>query len=203
MALENPLNTDSGAAASTPTTAPPTTAPAPPETTMASGSETLTPLPAPPPSPQLNGSQVQPEQAAPTRHPSFMQHLGPSLVGSILSNLAGPHQAIDHYEVDGQGKNKAIMRDLHPRERLQRLAQAALEGLAAGSQVGPQKSSGGAWAAGLGAGAEASMQRAQQQDLLKRQQGKEDYEAGERAKTDNAIRPTHIPSTFTLSTKAI
>src|SRR6266436_6380838 len=105
MALENPLNTDSGAAASTPTTAPPTTAPTPPETTMASGSDTLTPPPAPTPLPQLNGSQVQPEQAAPIRHPSFMQHLGPSLVGSILSNLAGAHQAIDHYETDDSGKS--------------------------------------------------------------------------------------------------
>jgi hypothetical protein len=191
-----------GNTATPPTTAPPSPAPAPQvETTMASGSDTLTPPPTPTPVPPLSG-QAQPEQA-PARHPSFMQHLGPSLVGSILSNLAGPHQAIDHYETDDSGKSKAIMRDLHPRERLQRLAQAALEGLAAGSQVGPQKSRGGALAAGLGAGAEASMQRAQQQDLLKRQQSKEDYEAGEKSKTDNAVRAMHIASAFALRQKAV
>jgi hypothetical protein len=203
MALENPLNNDSGVAAP-PTNAPPTTAPPPQvETTSAPMSDTLTPPAAPQPVPQLSGSQVQPQESAPTRHPSFMAHLGPSLVGAVLSNLTGPHQAIDHYETDDSGKQKAIMRDLHPRERLQRLAQAALEGLAAGSRVGPQQSRGAAWAAGLGAGAEQSIASGQQQDLLKRQQAKEDFEAGEKAKTDNAVRAMHIASAFALRQKAV
>lgn len=180
---------------------PSTTALAPTEeTTSVPASSELTPPPAPS-VPQLRPEQ-QEQPDAPGRQPSFMSHLAPSLVGSILSNLSGPHQAIDHYEVDEQGKNKAVMRDLHPRERLQRLAQAALEGLAAGSRTGPQQSRGAAWAAGLGAGGEAQMQRAQQQDLLKRQQAKEDFEAGERAKTDNAVRAMHIASSFALRQKA-
>lgn len=213
MAFENDA-ANAGNAGPTGPTGPagpaPPPGPASQETTMASGSDTLTPPPAPTPVDQ--GKSLQPEQApasgvgenpASARHPSFMQHLSPSLVGAVLSNLAGPHQAIDHYEIDDQGKSKAIMRDLHPRERLQRLAQAALEGLAAGSQVGPQKSRGAAWVAGLGAGAEASMQRAQQQDLLKRQQSKEDYETQQKGLTDNAVRAMHIASAFALRQKAV
>src|SRR5260370_32899089 len=62
------------------------------------------------------------------------------------------------------------------RTRLERLAQHALEGLAAGSQIGPQKSKAAAWGAGIGAGARAEMQQAQGADLLKRQQSQEDYD---------------------------
>src|SRR5438034_7154916 len=66
-------------------------------------------------------------------------------------------------------------------DRLSRLAQHALEGLAAGSQVGPQKSAGAAWASGIGAGASAVRQQGEQQDLLKRKQAQDDFEEQQRA----------------------
>lgn len=195
----NPTGND---AVTTPPAAPPTPS-VPAETTSVPASSELA-SPSAPQVPQLKPEQQQQQQPEQPEAPgSHFKNLGRAMVGSILGGLAGPHQAIDHYEVDAQGKNKAVMRDLHPRERLQRLAQAALEGLAAGSQVGPQKSSGGAWAAGLGAGAEQSIARSQQQDLLKRQQSKEDYETQQKTLTDKAMRAMHNASTFSLWQKAM
>lgn len=61
--------------------------------------------------------------------------------------------------------------------RLQRIARAALEGLASGAMVpsGPNRAA--QWGKGIGAGFGAQQAQAQQQDLLKREQAKEDYEA--------------------------
>src|SRR5205823_2334022 len=61
------------------------------------------------------------------------------------------------------------------------LAMHALEGLAAGSQVGPQRSAGAAWASGIGAGASAVRQQGQEQDLLKRKQAQDEYETQQKA----------------------
>src|SRR5713226_8599732 len=93
---------------------------------------------------------------------SHFKNLSHSLKGAVLAVLAGPQQVVDHYETDDSGKPmKAVMRHLHPNERLQLMAQAALTGLAAGSRIPPQKSKGAAWGAGIGAGAEAQIGQAQ------------------------------------------
>lgn len=176
---------------------------APPATPTPAPSATGTPSPAPtstPPTPaNVNGNAqpaAQPErQEGPGEH---FRNLSHSLKGAVLAVLAGPQQAVDHYETDSTGKTVAKMRSLHPAERLQLMAQAALTGLAAGSRVPPQKSKGAAFAAGIGAGGEAQMDRAQQQDLLKRSQAAEDYERQEKAKTENAIRAMHRATTYSL-----
>jgi len=74
----------------------------------------------------------------------------------------------------------ANYRQEHTSDRLSRLAMHALEGLAAGSQVGPQRSAGAAWASGIGAGASAVRQQGQEQDLLKRKQAQEDFDEQQR-----------------------
>src|SRR5258708_18136518 len=89
------------------------------------------------------------------------------------------------------------------RSRLERLAQHALEGLAAGSQIGPQRSKAAAWGAGIGAGAYAEMQQAQGADSLKRQQSQEDYDRQQRTLTDKAVRAAHNASTYSLWQKAM
>ncbi len=136
------------------------------------------PAPAQPAQPAAKISSpmgVSPEQ--PEAPGSHFKNLSHSLKGAVLAVLAGPQQVVDHYETDDSAKPmKAVMRHLHPTERLQLMAQAALTGLAAGSQIGPQKSRAGAWGAGIGAGAKEELGQARQQDLLKRQQAQEDYE---------------------------
>jgi len=130
--------------------------------------------------------------------------LSHSLKGAVLAVLAGPQQVVDHYETDDSGKPmKAVMRHLHPNERLQLMAQAALTGLAAGSQIGPQKSRAGAWGAGIGAGAKAELGQAQQQDQLKRQQSQEDYDRQQKMLTDKAVRTLHNASTYSLWQKSM
>src|SRR6266481_9234001 len=119
--------------------------------------------------------------AAPSR--SFMGALAHALIGSTMAVATGGIKAAagppapDSYTTDASGKvTPNYSRRDDTRSRLERLAQHALEGLAAGSQIGPQKSKAAAWGAGIGAGQRAEMQQAQQQDLLKRQQAQEDYE---------------------------
>jgi hypothetical protein len=112
---------------------------------------------------------------------SFFHHLSRAFSGAVLGGLAGGHQTVDHYETDDSGKMKAVMRPLHPSERLELLARSALQGLAAGSAVPPQKSKMAALAAGIGSGAEAQLRDAQGQDLLKRQQAQQDFERQQQA----------------------
>ena len=76
-------------------------------------------------------------------------------------------------------------------------------GLSAGAQIGPQRSAGAAWGAGIGAGANAARHQGEQQDLLKRKQSAEDYERGQRELTDKAVRAMHNASTYSLWQKAI
>src|SRR5439155_3138604 len=142
-----------------------------PDTTTVSAPTTLTP-----PASQPASAPMQP--AAATQEPSqepghFFKHLSHAFAGAIVGGLAGPHQTVDRYETDESGKPRAIMRPLTGRERLQRMAQAAMEGLASGSRVPPQRSAAASWAAGLGAGAEQTIGRGQQQDLLQRKQAQE------------------------------
>ncbi len=163
-----PLPTNAPAAPPVPTSPAPAApaAPAKVSSPMSASPEQPAPLPVSP--------------AAPSR--SFMGALAHALIGSTMAvaakgikAAAGPAPA-DSYSTDANGKMTPNYAVDNTRTRLERLAQHALEGLAAGSQIGPQKSKAAAWGAGIGAGQRAEMQQAQQQDLLKRQQAQEDYE---------------------------
>ncbi len=160
------LPTSAPAAPPVPTSpAPAATAPAKVSSPMGASPEQPAPLPVSP--------------AAPSR--SFMGALAHALIGSTMAVAAKGVKAIAgpapvDYSTDASGKTVGTPRTDNTRSRLERLAQHALEGLAAGSQIGPQKSVAAAWGAGIGAGAKAELGQAQQQDLLKRQQAQEDYE---------------------------
>lgn len=198
-------NITEGLVGSTPSApaSPTTNAPTPqPEPTTVAAPTTLTP----PAQPQAAAQQrppmqpaVQTEEVKTPGH--FFKHLSHSFAGAILGSLAGP--APVDYSVDATGKTVATPRPDTTSSRLKRIAEAALIGLAAGSRVPPERNRGAAWAAGLGAGGEAGIQRAQGQDLLKRKQAQEQFEAQEKAKTDNAIRAMHIASTLSLFQKAL
>jgi hypothetical protein len=116
--------------------------------------------------------------------------------------VAGP-APVDSYSTDASGKMTPNYRPDNTRSRLERLAQHALEGLAAGSQIGPQKNAGAAWGAGIGAGAQAEMQKSQGQDLLARKQAQEAYETEQKTLTDKAVRAMHNASTYSLHQKAM
>jgi len=158
----------------------PTNAPAAPRPV----SPAPTSAPASRPAAPVTPPQAQEQPEAPGSHFKNLSH---SLKGAVLAVLAGPQQVVDHYETDDSGKPmKAVMRHLHPNERLQLMAQAALTGLAAGSRVPPQKSKMAGFAAGIGAGADAEMQQAQGADLLKRQQSQEDYDRKQKEQVHKA-----------------
>ena len=142
--------------------------------------------PAPPPTapsrPMQPAAPVQTEENKTPGH--LFKHLSHSFAGAILGSLAGP--APVDYSVDASGRTVATPRPDSTASRLRRLAEAALIGLASGSRVPPQANKGAAWASGIGAGAEAGVQRQQQQDLLKRQQAREDYEQQQRTIANRA-----------------
>lgn len=201
MAFDTPEDNGGGNA---PLAAPPPRAAIPASagttTDMPTGELQAPATPAPAQQLQLQPSQpVQPDQTS----GSFFKKISHSFAGAIMGALAGPSQVVDGYDVDENGKQTPRMRDLRPRDRLQRIAQAALEGLAAGSQVPPQKSAGAAWGAGVGAGAVGEMRETQAQDLLKRQQSKEQFETEQKALTDKYIRAQHNITTYSLWQKGL
>src|SRR6266853_421965 len=117
----------------------------------AGGTDAVGSLPAAPPIPQPVPSAQPPTKpaeapalpvspAAPSR--SFMSALAHSLIGSTMAvtargikAVAGP-PAPDSYSTDATGKMTPNFRRDDTRSRLERLAQHALEGLAAGAQIG-------------------------------------------------------------------
>jgi hypothetical protein len=195
----------------------PTTGPNPPiETSDAPIDNTLqapaAPAPAQPPV-QLQPAQpaqppATPSPAAPTR--SMFQSIVHGLIGGALSvgthglqAVAGP-QRPDSYTTDESGKQTPVYNNPdRSRDRIARIAQAALQGLAAGSQVPQQKSGMASAFAGIGAGAVGEMREAQGQDLLKRQQSKEQFETEQRALTDKYIRAQHNITTHALWAKGL
>lgn len=202
MAFEDSATAGMTGNGNAPTTAP---APQPEPTSTVSAPTNLQPPPAPAPTapsrPPMQPS-VPPVQTEENKTPGqFFKHLSHSFAGAILGSLAGP--APVDYTVDASGKTVATPRPDSTASRLRRLAESALIGLAAGSRVPPERNRAAAWGAGLGAGAEAGIGRAQQQDLLKRQQAQQDYEAQEKAKMDNAVRAMHLASTYSLWQKAM
>jgi hypothetical protein len=113
--------------------------------------------------------------------------------------IAGPPPA-DSYSTDESGKMSPNYRPDTTVSRLERIAQHALEGLAAGSQV---HRPGANALAGMGAGFQAQQQQAQGQDLIARGKAKEQFEQEQKALTDKAIRAGHNASTYSLWQKSI
>lgn len=194
----------------------PTTGPnLPVETTDMPTGDTLQPPAQPAAAPQppamqpsvQPAAQPQPEQQKPGEHFKLLSH---AFTGAILGALAGGKKAlgaiagnevVDGYQADETGKMSPVKRPLHTGDRMKLIAQAALQGLAAGSQVPQQKSGGASALAGLGAGFGAQQQQAQQQDQMKRQQGKEQYEMEQKTLMDKSIRASHNASTYSLTLK--
>jgi hypothetical protein len=156
--------------------------------------------PAAPAQPQL---QLSP--SAPSR--SMTQAIQHGLIGGTLAvathalkTLAGP-QRPDSYSTDESGKMTPVYNSPdRSRDRIGRIAAAALQGLAAGSQV---HRPGANALAGLGAGFQAEQAQAQQGDLLKRQQSKEAYEQEQQTITSKYIRAQHNITTHALWQKGL
>ena len=142
--------------------APPQSAPASPQNGQPQPAQTQNPPPGQP------AANLPPGQ--------FMKNLSHSFIGSVLGAIAGrPEQ---RYVVDASGKT---VPDPNQRvntggDKIKRIAANALQGLAAGASVPPQKSKAAALAAGLGAGAQAQTQSADAKDALNRKNAGEDYE---------------------------
>lgn len=142
----------------------------------------LTP-PAPMPAPAMTQSPQQPTPVAVPAAPGKTFHdLSHALMGGILGSLAG--QPPTTYTTDPSGKTTPVQTPSTQEttgDKLRRIAQAALLGLAAGSRVPQQKSGMAAGLAGLGAGAEAQYQRTQDTDLLRRKQASDEFEQQQKA----------------------
>jgi hypothetical protein len=154
--------------------------------------------------------QLQPSQQKSAPQPvqedrtagQFFKKISHSFAGAIIGSLAGPSQVVDGYDVDENGKQTPRYRQLGTTDKLKRIAQAALEGLAAGSSVPQQKSAAASWASGIGAGAAYQLNQAKQEDLLKRAQSKEQFEQEQSVLTSRAIRASHNATTFATHLKA-
>lgn len=144
------------------------------------------------PAPAQPPIQLQPSQV-PTQQPvqedqtpgQFLKKISHSFFGAVAAALASPSpkQVVDGYDTDESGKQTPRIRTLTNTDRMQRVALAALQGLAAGSQVPQQKSGAASALAGIGAGATSQINEQRQQDLLQRQQAKEQFEQEQKALT--------------------
>lgn len=203
-------NAPAGGAPATPTPDPKSAVPssAGPTSDMPVGN--LQPPAAAPAQPPL---QLSP--AAPSR--SLMSSIYHGLIGGTLAvathglkAVAGP-QTPDSYTTDETGKQTPVYRNPdNSRDRLGRIAHAALEGLAAGAASGAERDrqgrpvhAGAQGLAGLGAGFAAEQAQAQGQDLLKRQQSKEAFEQEQQALTSKYVRAQHNITTHALWQKGL
>jgi hypothetical protein len=182
MAFENDAAAGNGNSAASPAT----NDVASPLPNQAPAAPPIPVLPAAPPAqPAPPAAPLPAHENRPTH--SFAESIRHALIGGtlgVVAKLAGPPPT--DYGVDASGKTVGTPRIDNTTSRLERIARSVLEGLASGSQIGPQKSAGAAWAAGIGAGADAVRQQGQQQDLLKRKQSQEDYETQQRAQVHKA-----------------
>ena len=120
-----------------------------------------------------------PAPAPPPGH-SF-RHLAPAMIGAILGQLAGTPGPT--YKTDDSGKMIAVpAAPLSTGDKLKRIAANALTGLAASSEVPPQKSGLASALAGAGAGEKAVQEKQEKQDILKRAQEKENFEQEQQTK---------------------
>lgn len=141
--------------------------------TSNSGASAPAPAPAPASPQNVQPAAQPPAQPAPGQ---VFKNISHSFMGAILGGLAGKQPT--KYVVDSTGKT--VPDPNQPQattgDKLRSLATNALQGLAAGTQVGPQKSRAAALAAGLGAGAEAKAKSDEQKDDKSRKVAGEDYE---------------------------
>lgn len=138
---------------------------APPEpTTNATAGDSLQP----PVAPARAVPQPVQEDSTPGH---FFKHISHSFAGALIGALAGS-PGVD-YTTDENGKQIATPRPDTAKSRLQRIAQAAMTGLAAGAQV---HRLGANALAGFGAGFAAEQQKSLQQDEAARQRARQDFE---------------------------
>lgn len=114
------------------------------------------------------------QPAAPAKPGSFFGNLSHAFMGAVLGGLAGKQETVGYSVDPDTGVQTPVKKDLHPRDQLAKIAQAALRGLAAGSAS--QGAPGDTGGAALGAGFNAQHDYEQKQDLLKRQQGQQQFE---------------------------
>lgn len=129
------------------------------------------------PAAQPNLPQVAPA-AAPEGMPPTATTKNPALhnlIGSVLGALSG--KPGPSYSYDANGKLVTTpSAPLSTGDKVKRILNTAMTGLGAGSQVGDKGSAAANVAAGLGAGAAAVQKRDETQDLLKREQAKQNFE---------------------------
>ena len=190
MAFEEETNPSSNAPAPDPKSAVPTSAG--PTSDMPTGDTLQPPAEQPGPQPPI---QLQPSKPAPGH---FFKAISHSFAGALIGALAGEDPVT--YSTDESGKTVATKVPQTNRSRLQRIAQAAMTGLAAGAQA-PRRPGANALA-GLGAGFTAEQAQLQSQDSQKRQQEKENWEQQQQLLTSKAIRAAHNASTFALHQKS-
>jgi hypothetical protein len=127
---------------------------------------------------------VQPPAAASSQPPvtttSPNTHLH-GFIGRILGALAG--DAPTQYATDANGKTTAVpAAPMTTGDKVKRIAEHALVGLAASGNAAPSASGLGKALSGFGAGANAVMQKEQQQDKDARQKSREDFDQEQQTK---------------------
>jgi len=126
---------------------------------------------------------VQPTApAAPSNN--RMLHSFVNMATRALSDVSGvlAGKSTPTYSYDAQGRLITTEAPpMSPSQKIRAIANKALMGLQAGSQAPDQKSGLANALAGLGAGAGAVRQNAKQEDLLKREQSKEEFETQQKA----------------------
>lgn len=143
----------------------------------------------------------QPDQqqpAVPTRKfeqpGEFFRSVAHSLAGAMLGATAGPDPV--QYSRDANGELVTTRPASSNGDKLRRIAQAALTGLAAGAAA-PRRP-GAEALSGLAAGAGAQMKKQGDDDLLKRKQADEDFES--KAKADLQKHDIAYHNALTVST---
>jgi hypothetical protein len=136
--------------------------------------------PPPAPAPVVQPA-AQPAKPAPVQEDQtpghFFKRISHSFAGALIGALAGQDPVT--YKTDESGNMTAVKIPQTNRSRLQRIALHALEGLSAGAQA-PRRQ-GAEALSGLGAGFAAQQAKAQQQDLVARQQEKESFDEQQKA----------------------
>lgn len=124
-------------------------------------------------------SVTSPQPALPPG--SSFRHLAPALIGAVLGHIAGTPGP--SYSVDETGKTIATPPPpMSTGDKIKRIAEHALVGLAASGNVPEQKSGLASALSGFGAGANAVGQQQQQQDKAARDKANEDFEQEQRTK---------------------
>jgi hypothetical protein len=188
---DNAPDSDSGAVNSPAPANASASAPAEPTSNAATANTLTPPTSAAPAQPPLNLQPAQPKVQPDQTPGNFFRRISHSFAGALIGTLAG--SPAEDYSVDANGKTVATPRPDSTKSRIQRIAQAALEGLAHGAAVDSRQYPSGASkaAAGFGAGFVGWQLRLQQQDAHGRQQAQQDYERQQKKIMDRAVLGIH------------